>query len=281
MRAGTHRGEQRIVVVIHGQHADPHRRRDPGHSRIAAKPSVPGILRSISATSVGPAPPRGWPPCRRRRGRPPRSPRASDQHTRETRPHDGVVVGDQNADHAGTSGSNSPRTWLPLPPGPISWVPPSSATRSRMPASPTPAKPGRGCLRRRRSPRSAGGWCRRRGGSAPTDACECRTTLVMASVAIRNPRLLDRGREVRQVVGLDDRTSGAPSARCLDLVGAQAQRLDQAELVESGLSRGRRRCGAPPGSRCAYRPGSRVNRCWRSGRPVATFYAARRTGRHR
>ena len=86
--------------------------RGPATSRVASMPSRSGIERSISTTSGRVRARRASTASRRRRPcRRPRCRRRVDEQLREPGPHEAVVVGDEDADHAGTS----TRTVVPSP----------------------------------------------------------------------------------------------------------------------------------------------------------------------
>src|SRR6185437_10987746 len=115
------------------------------------------------------------------------------QQGREPGSDQGLVVGQQDPDHRGSSGSvakgRRARTAKP-PPGsrPAVSCPPRAAARSVMPRIPLPPPregPGRSVPSSStsitRSPSSAPIWMLTR------EACACRTTLVSASCTIRYP----------------------------------------------------------------------------------------------
>ncbi len=285
---GPHRGEHRVVVLVHGQDQHRDRRRHPGdlagrlepvharhlqvdqrdvggvHDRLAhGLGAVAGLRDHLEAGHRG-------------------------EQGGQAVAHDRVVVGDQHPDgaHDATSG-NVATTRPPDPSGPASSRPPSSSMRWRMPDRPDAGLPvggavavvedlhlelvaaaeGQARARRRRMPRDVG----ERLGGDPVDGD------------------LEGGRQRRQGVGVElrrpagcrrcGRTAAPPAA------GAprrdRARRAPAAGAGRPPGARSRSPAALPPGSaRPARRPArDRWRAGWRRRRRTAPGRSARARGR--
>ena len=239
-RAGAQRGEDRVVVLEHGQDQDADVRAGPrAIARVASMPLSSGICRSIRITSG----------CERRRpGRSPRRRSAASPTICEVRhatPSSARrPVAEQGGGRRRSAGGSARRSRrrpgaaaagrgraCRRPGGGLDLqVPPSSAARSRIERRPTPARARPAGRRRRRRPR---GPARRRRASRTAQRAARRGVRRWSAPPARCGRRPPRPRPAA-AAGLRrvDLTSSCQPRRSSR--GTLAQRADQAELVERG-----------------------------------------------